>query len=121
MSDAANYWITVQAGEDYAEVFALQNDDGTPVNLTGYTARMQVRRTFKAATPALSLTSPAGGLVINGAAGTVTVSVSNSQTAALCVDNDRTQYVYDLEVESGGGLVTKVSKGFFTVHPEATR
>lgn len=121
MSDAAQYWITTQAGADYSEVFVMQNDDGSPVNLTGYIARMQVRRTYKSASPALSLTSPSGGLVINGAAGTITVSVSNPQTAALCVDNDRTQYVYDLEVESGAGLVTKVSKGFFTVHPEATR
>jgi hypothetical protein len=121
MSDAATYWIKTQAGEDFAEVFNLQNDDGSPVNLTGYTARMQVRRTHKATTPALSLTSPDAGLVINGAAGTITVSVSNAQTSALCLDNDRTQYVYDLEIESGAGLVTKVSRGFFTVLPEATR
>ena len=89
----------------------------TPVNLTGYSARMMLRTSYSAGSPTLSLTSPSGGLVITPLTGTVTVTMTAAQTAALAAGD----YVYDLEVVSGGGEVTRILDGIARVTPEATK
>lgn len=90
---------------------------GVAVNLTGYTARMQVRADYDAA-PILSLTSdPGGGITLGGSAGTITVLASASLTAALTPG----AYLYDLELESADGTVTRLLKGQATVDPEVTK
>ena len=89
----------------------------TAVNLTGYTARMMLRTSYTAGSPTLSLTSPSGGLVITAATGTVTVTMTATQTAALTAGD----YVYDLEVVSAGGEVTRILDGIARVTPEATK
>ncbi len=89
----------------------------TAVNLTGYTARMMLRTSYTAGSPTLSLTSPSGGLVIAAATGTVAVTMTATQTAALTAGD----YVYDLEVVSAGGEVTRILDGIARVTPEATK
>lgn len=89
--------------------------DGLAVNLTGYTARMQVRADYGAAV-ALNLASGTG-ITLGGAAGTIAVVITPVQTAALAAGN----YVYDLELESSTGDVTRLVEGVFTVDPEVTR
>lgn len=90
---------------------------GTPVDLSGYTARMQARSTVDATTTIFSWTSAGGQLVLGGAAGTITMNVADSVTSTYA---DGT-FVYDLEVESGGGATTRLLEGTFTIVPEVTR
>lgn len=92
---------------------------GAAVNLTGYSARMQVRDTHDGSTAIVSLTS-GSGITLGGTAGTILLAMNATTTAAL----DGTpsgQYVYDLELESGAGYVTRLVEGMFTIHPEVTR
>lgn len=60
-------------------------DLASPINMTGYTARLQIRaQPGDIGTPMLALTStPAAGLTVNAAAGTVTVRATPAQTAVL--------------------------------------
>lgn len=90
---------------------------GTPVNLTGYTARMQARSTIDSTTTIFSWTSGAGQLVLGGAAGTITLNIADTITSTY---PDGT-YVYDLEVESAGGDTTRLLQGTFQIVPEVTR
>jgi hypothetical protein len=55
---------------------------GSPVNLTGWTGRMQVRKIPGAPSATLSLTS-GSGITLGGAAGTVLVAATATQTAAI--------------------------------------
>lgn len=85
--------------------------NGNPVNLTGYTARLQARanRSFD---PMLSLTSDAGGgITLVEAEGRITITISADTTSGLHVGKHK----YDLELESAGGEVTRLVKGMFTV------
>jgi hypothetical protein len=96
----------------------LQADAVTAVNLTGYTAAMQIRRGYSAASPVLSLTSPSSGLAITAATGTTTITITSGQTAALTPG----PYVYDLELTlTSGAVVTRLLEGPLTVTPEVTR
>lgn len=88
-----------------------------PVNLTGFTARMQIRETVESTTVIKSLTTENGGIALGGATGVITLTITATDTAALTFDSA----VYDLEVVSGGGVVTQVAYGNVTLVDEVTR
>lgn len=85
-----------------------------PVDLTGATARMQIRAQVGGAV-LLELTTANGGLALTGP-GTITRSLSAAQTAALTW----TEAVYDLEVEYADGTVQRYLQGDVTVSREVT-
>jgi hypothetical protein len=86
-------------------------------DLTGYSARMQIRATADAADPALvSLTSPLD-ILIDDTEHTITVLMSATDTADLTFDTG----VYDLELVSSAGVVVKVLRGAVTVEDEVTK
>lgn len=90
--------------------------DNTPVNLTGYSARMQVRVDYATTTTLVSLTS-GSGITLGGSAGTITFTITAAASALLPPGS----WVYDLELVSGGGEVTRLIQGEFVVTPEVTR
>jgi hypothetical protein len=108
--------LTFPQGATWSLALTWNDDDGDPINLTGYTARMQVRITYGAAATILSLAN-GSGITLGGAAGTITLSVAATTTATV---NSGT-YVYDLELQSGGGEVTRLVEGTLEVTPEVTR
>ncbi|WP_049325957.1 hypothetical protein [Stutzerimonas stutzeri] len=85
-----------------------------PVDLTGATARMQIRAGVGGAV-LLELTTENDGLAITGP-GTLTRTLSAAQTAALAW----TEAVYDLEVEYADGTVQRYLQGAVTVSREVT-
>lgn len=109
--------ITIEQGATW-NLLMTWKIGGTAVNLTGYTARMQVRVDVEDSETILSLTTDAGGgIVLGDVLGTITLSRSATQTAALAAG----EYVYDLELISTGGQVTRLLQGQFSVSAEVTR
>ena len=101
------------ASWDYNLTWTL---NGTAVNLTGWNARMQVRETYDAHTAVLSLTAGTG-ITLGGTAGSILLEATATQTASI----SEGQYVYDLELITPGGYVTRLIEGNFVVDPEVTR
>jgi hypothetical protein len=66
----------------------------------------------------LTLTSENAGITLGDAAGTITLSATATVTAALTAPFSG---VYDLELVSGGGVVTRLLEGSATISPEVTR
>ena len=94
---------------------------GTPVNLSGYDARLQVRESHASSTAVLSLTAGTG-ITLGGTAGTIILEATATQTAAISAQPPGPQqYVYDLELVSGAGVVTRLVEGRVLVYPEVTR
>lgn len=89
---------------------------GSAVNLTGYSSRMQVRQYADSTATVLSLVNGTG-ITLGGTAGTIALSAVATATSAI----EAGQYVYDLEMVSGAGYVTRLVEGTFTVTPEVTR
>lgn len=114
---AAIYNTTIDQGATFELEVVYKNSSGTPINLTGYTAALQIRQNYYDTTALLTLTSPSNGIVITGATGTIDITMSSAQTGGL----DEGIYVYDLEISSSGGNVTRLIQGQFTVSPEVTR
>src|SRR5574337_914853 len=87
-----------------------------PVDLSGYTARMQVRASVAATDVLLELTTDNGGITL-GSDGTVTLQASAITTAALAW----TRGMYDLELMDSAGVVTRLAAGSVAVSREVTR
>lgn len=112
---AARHTIYLDQGTDFTVTFTWVID-GTAVDVTGYTAELQVRETVDNATVVISKTD-GNGIVLGGAAGTIAVTFNNAVTSALSA----TSFVYDLELTSSGGDVTRVIEGPLFVSEEVTR
>lgn len=103
-------------GSTFYKTITYKIDD-VPVDLTGYSSRLQVRQTHYASSTLLDLSSPDDGMTVGGSAGTIDILISPDTTAALSPGN----WVYDLEIESSGGIVSRIIEGSFIVSPEVTR
>ena len=123
ISDTPGTWNpSIYAGQDWAPTLTVAVG-GTPVNLTGYTARMMAKPDYTASTATLSLTTGGSGITLGGTAGTIALSQTSTQTAALgaALSYAQTQLLYDLELVSSGTVVTRLLQGVITVYPEVTR
>ena len=110
--------VTIRQGATWVLAFRVR-DDGVARNLTGWSARMQVRETHASATALLSLTSsPAAGVTIDTGLGKVTLEATAAQTAALPAP---LAAVYDVEMVSPAGKVDRVLEGVARITPEVTR
>lgn len=114
---AGLYNITCDQGATFSRTLTWTNSAKTPYNLTGYTARMHVRETVASASTIVELTTANSRISLGGAAGTVTLTISAADTANLTPG----KYVYDLELVSGGGVVSRIIEGNFVVKAEVTR
>lgn len=113
---AGKYNITIDQGSTFTFQFTIQDGTGTAWNLTSYTARMQIRTAAESTSTLVSLTN-SSGITLGGAAGTVTITISATQTAAMPAG----RHVWDIEVVSAGGVVTRILEGKAIVKAEVTR
>lgn len=91
--------------------------DNTPVNVSGYAARLQVRETHTSEDYIVNLTDLNGGISLGGSAGTINLLISATDTSNFIIGD----HVYDLELISGSNAVTRLLEGRFNVTPEVTR
>lgn len=89
----------------------------TPINLTGYTARMQIRATVPSTDVITNLTTENGKIVLDSTKGTITLSIPASETAEF----NFITAVYNLEVVSSSGIVTTIASGSVGLVKEVTR
>lgn len=94
-----------------------------PVNLTGYSAKMQIRSSHKSKAVILELSSPSSGITLgtggNFTTGAINLFVSAADTAQLSICDD-IKPVYDLEMTSGA-TVSRILQGNVIIAPEVTK
>lgn len=108
--------FVIKQGTTWARTVFWLNPDRSPVNITGASARMQIRPSPTSSIILLDLNSADGSLILGGAAGTISWSVSAEDTAAFVAPplaiwrNPRSGEVinrlgtYDLLVTIGGSV-----------------
>jgi hypothetical protein len=94
-----------------------------PVNLTGYTAKLQVRSNHKSKAVILELSTSNGRITLgtggNMATGAINLFISATDTAQLSVCDDN-KPVYDLEM-TVSGVVSRILQGNVIIAPEVTK
>jgi len=109
---AARADIIIDQGTTFETVVTVTDDDGNVVNLTDYEAASQIRKhhTSSSVTSTFVITN-------GGTNGQLTLTLSSSATGGM----DAGRYVYDVEVTTAAGVVSRVVEGIVTVNPQVTR
>lgn len=110
--------LTILQGETYSHPMVWKaGEPAVPVDITGCSARMQVRSIVDSAVVLLELTSDNGGIELGTTDGAITLKMTAAATAALAWPRG----VYDLEVVHTDGTVRRLLEGSVKVRPEVTR
>ena len=103
--------LEIMQGDTYTLGVQVRNSNGTPADITGYTAIAQIRRASAGADSVVAaeftcaVTSPL-----------VNISLTPAQTVTLAG-----QYVWDLEITSPTDVVTTILAGRVRVMAEVSR
>jgi hypothetical protein len=115
---AVAYNTIIDQGADWYLTVTYEDPNSTPIDITGYTAALQLRSLPSDTTAVLSLAT-GSGITITGATGTVAIHATATQTRAI----DEGNYYYDLEISSptSPSIVTRLVQGQVVVSAEVTR
>ena len=113
----ARHYLTIYQGSDYTQILTfLQTEGGAPVDLTGLTGRMQIRRTKESDDIIIELTTENGRLTFGGNTGIVTITLTAVETATI-----QTGGFYDLEFVTSASSVSRWLEGLIILSNEVTR
>lgn len=107
--------LTVDQGTTFSHIFDVLNPDGTPFDLTGFTAYSQMKKSYFTST-FHNLTVSVEGAATDGKLKlTILPSTTDPLRAGL--------YVYDIEIHSDADpeLINRVAEGTITLSPQVTR
>jgi len=126
---AGNYSFTIEQGTTVNFEVQYTDSGSNPINLTGYSGKMQIRSNFANdqpttyATLSSSLAPDGTGLNFSGSAGTnppssgsIGIYISAASSSAFTF----TKAKYDLEITSGS-TVTRLLQGVVTLSKEVTQ
>lgn len=114
---AGTHNITIEVGATF-ELTAVYKLNGVVQDITGWDARMQVRKRQKSLTALLDWSVVGGHISVDGSNGAVTVYVDAVEAGNTSLP---LYGVYDLEIESPTGKVVRVLQGDVNFSGEVTR
>ena len=110
MATVANLFI--DQGTDFSAIVALKSQDGTPIQLGGYTVASQFRKSYQSSTAVTFTVS-----IIDAANGKIKLQLSDQDTSAIRAG----RYLYDVEITSPSGDRKRALEGIVVITPEITR
>ena len=93
-----------------------QDNSGNPIDLTGASAKMQVRDSKGGQKLAFTLTTPLGGISLDGPNGKLTIKMTPTQTNKLFYPKSE----YDIMLTDSNLNKTKLVEGFITLSRSVT-
>lgn len=133
---ATNYTLKIDAGADKFLAVRLIDDEGGYIDMTGYAARMKLKKAYDSADALVSLDSESGGITFEKfdeeeslCPDTCSVHITDEQTGPLVdytvKDSDgeveQGEGVYDLEIVDETGIVVRAIQGMWIAFPEVTK
>ena len=110
MAVFANLYI--DQGTTFTSTVTVEDANDNLVNITNYTTRGQIRKAYSSTTATNFTTT-----ITDAANGAFTIELSRTLTGAFSAG----RYVYDVEVISPTGVVTRVVEGQVTVNARVTQ
>lgn len=112
-------------GATFSESATLKDSNDVAIDLTGYSAKMHVRRERDDATPLYTFTTADGTIVLGGVAGTVDLRLNADETSNDdLIDPDGEMWVYDLLLVNDNvtpAVVDRTLQGVVFAHPGVTQ
>ena len=104
--------IYIDQGADFTTVISLTDSNNEALNLTGYSALAQIRKTYGSTTIAATF-----GTALTTNTGQVTLTLTDTVTAAMTSG----RYVYDVLLTDGSGDKTRVLEGQAILTPGVSK
>lgn len=104
--------LVIDQGADFSTTITVE-DDGSVVDLTGYTANGHIRRHYTSTT-AYPITCTFDA---DRTTGKLTLTVGRTTSS----DMEAGRYVYDVEITSAANTRSRLVEGIVTITPEVTR
>ncbi len=114
--DTPRHDIEIHQGATFTRGFAYLDPENVPIDLTGWTARMQVRATIGGKVLA-DLSTENGRIVIDPLRGLLTVTIPRSVTRLMPVERG----IYDVFIVSPDDFAIKLLEGEVLVVASVTR
>jgi hypothetical protein len=105
--------LYIDQGTDYQTTFDLIADDGTPIDITGYSFQGQIKKSYYSANANATFTVT----VIDAANGNTVISLDSANTANIYPG----RYVYDIKMKDSSNSTSRILEGIATITPEVTR
>lgn len=110
MATVSNLYI--DQGSDFSAIVTLQNQDGTPINLTGFTVKSQFRKSYQSSSATDFTVS-----VYNALQGKVRLQLPAASSTGI----QPGRYLYDVEITSPANERKRALEGIIVLTPEITR
>ena len=108
---AGTYNFIMEQGATFTRQLTVK-ENASALNLSGYSIASLMRSTHDSSTVVGTFTCT----ISNAAGGVISMSMTPAVTGAI----EEGIYVYDLEITSSSGTVTRLIQGEVTVTPEVT-
>ena len=105
--------LYVDQGADYFTNMDLTEDDGSPINVTGYAFTGQIRKSYYSTNPTANLVIS----IVNGANGNININMSSVVTSNITPG----RYVYDVKMTDTSNVTIRIMEGIVTVTPQVSR
>ena len=110
---AAGYQeLFLEQGSDFNTSITLSDVNGDPYNLTDYTAKSQVKKSYYSSNTTanfiITISDPALGIIA--------MSLDSANTANITAG----RYVYDVIIKNSSNNITRVLEGIVNVLPQVT-
>lgn len=99
--------IEIMQGADKTLTLQLTDNNGNAVSLTSYTAKLEIRDKPGGTLISSLTSSPAAGITITAATGTIVVAWTSAQTVLFAFDTAP----YDIFITSGSSVKTCILRG----------
>lgn len=104
--------IFIDQGSDFSAIVTLNNQDGTPINLTNATVASQFRKSYTSSTATNFVVS-----IYNAVQGKIRMQLPAATSSAIAAG----RYLYDVEVVFPTTEKKRALEGIVVINPEITR
>jgi hypothetical protein len=104
--------LFVDAGSDYSTIITVASANGSPLVLTDYTVKSQMRKSYSSST-AYDFTAS----VNDATAGKIKLELTAAQSESIPAG----RWLYDVEITGPAGARKRVVEGIVTVTPQITQ
>ncbi|MGR3179912.1 MAG: hypothetical protein ACUZ8E_17870 [Candidatus Anammoxibacter sp.] len=115
MSGKYNGFVIEKGADFNPGLITWKDSAGLAIDITGYTARMDIKKEFEDDS-ILLLTTENSRITLGGVAGTIDLTITNADTTTLPTGN----FKYDLELISGSSVVTRLLEGSLAITENVT-
>jgi len=105
--------LEIDQGSDFVTQMILENDDGTPMNLTGFTVYSQFRKSYNSTIGYAFIP-----VMVDAINGSFKLSLAGATSSAIKPG----RYLYDVEiVNTLNNTKSRVVEGIVSINPEITK